>query len=277
VSVSAAVSATTVSYDYRFRVKGDATGGAWVVLSDYSAQTSVVWDTTTYRGKNRLQVTVREVGTTGPVIRSGKTFWVNGIDAATSVTLTTDVASPQAVGQVVTVTGLASGGTGPYEYRFEVRSVTTNGTWQLIQDYSSQTAVSWDTTGYLGKNRLRVLTRKAGSLDKPVKKGKAYWVNAPNAATGADLTVTPGGTQPSGTLIQLSAAGQGGSGSYDYEFQVKGPSTGDQWQVLQAMSTVSTYSWDTTGILGQHRVRVRLKNAGTDDKPVNRGRNLTLQ
>jgi len=58
---------------------------------------------------------------------------------------------------------------------------------------------------------------------------------------------------------------------------VKSPSTRDQWQVLQAMSTVSTYSWDTTGILGQHRVRVRLKNAGTDDKPVNRGRNLTLQ
>ncbi len=82
--------------------------------------------------------------------------------------------------------------------------------------------------------------------------------------------MTPGGSQ-------LSAGAQGGSGSYMYEFQLKGPSTGDKWEVLQAMGTTSTYSWDTTGILGQHRVRVRLKNAGTDDKTVNRGRNLTLQ
>ncbi len=277
VTVSAAVSVTTVSYNYRFRIKGDATGGVWVMLSNYSAQTSVVWDTTTYLGKNRLQVTVREAGTTGPVIRSGKTFWVNGVNAATSVTVATDVASPQTVGQVVTLTGLASGGTGPYAYRFEVRSVTTNGSWQLLQDYSSQASVSWDTTGYPGKNRLRVRARKAGSLDKPVKKGKAYWVNAPNAATAADLTVTPGGTQPSGAAIQLSAQGVGGNGSYDYEFQVKGPSTGGKWQVLQPMGTLSTYNWDTTGLLGRHRVRVRLRNAGTDDKPVKRGRNVTLQ
>jgi|GEM_PF-5260408 len=47
--------------------------------------------------------------------------------------------------------------------------------------------------------------------------------------------------------------------------------------VLQAMSTVPTYRWDSTGLLGRHRVRVRLKNAGTDDKPVKRGRNVTLQ
>ncbi len=124
---------------------------------------------------------------------------------------------------------------------------------------------------------VREKTPTTGSPDKPVKQGKAYWVNAPNAAAGADLTVTPGGTQPSGTAIQLSAQGIGGNGSYDYEFQLKGPSTGDKWQMLQAMSTLSTYNWDTTGILGRHRVRVRLKNAGTDDKPVNRGRNLTLQ
>jgi len=50
---------------------------------------------------------------------------------------------------------------------------------------------------------------------------------------------------------------------------------GDQWQVLQSMSAVSTYTWDTTGSLGQHRVRVM--NTGTDDQPVNRGCNITLQ
>ena len=172
---------------------------------------------------------------------------------------------------------LCYGGAGPYEYRFEVRSVTNNGPWQVLQDYSSQTTASWDTTGYPGKNRVRVLARKAGSPDKPVRQGKAFWVNSLNAATGVDLTVTPGGTQPSGALIQLSAQGLGGSGSYVYEFQLKGPSPGDRWQILQPYSAVSTYSWDTTGRLGTHRVRVRLRNAGTDDKPVNHGRNVTLQ
>ena len=96
-------------------------------------------------------------------------------------------------------------------------------------------------------------------------------------ATGADLSLTPGGTQSSGTLIQLSAQAIGGSGSYVYEFQMKGPSTGDQWVILAPFSAVSTYDWDTTGLLGQYRARVRLKNAGTDDQPVQRGRNLTLE
>jgi len=137
--------------------------------------------------------------------------------------------------------------------------------------------VVWDISTYRSKNRLRVLARQSGSPDKPVRVGQAFWVNTVDAATAADLTVTPGGSQPSGIAIQLSAQGVGGSGSYEYEFQLKGPSTADQWQVLQPMSTVSTYSWDTTGILGQHRVRVRLKNTGTDDKPVTRGRNVTLQ
>ncbi|HEB67550.1 MAG TPA: hypothetical protein ENI93_06350, partial [Gammaproteobacteria bacterium] len=208
VTVSAVVSDTTTSYDYRFRVKGDATGDAWVLLSDYSAQSSVAWDTTAYPGRNRLQVSVRQTGTTGAVIRSGKTYWVNGVDAAQSVTLTSDKPSPQTVGQVVRLSGAASGGSGPYEYRFEVRSVTSNGSWQLLQDYSSQASVDWATNGYLGKNRVRVLARRAGSPDKPVREGRAYWINAPNAATGVDLTLTPDGTQASGTAIQLSAQGQ---------------------------------------------------------------------
>jgi hypothetical protein len=175
------------------------------------------------------------------------------------------------------VKGSAAGGTGPYEYRFEVRSVTNDGDWQLLQDFSTQATASWDTTGYLGKNRIRVLARKAGSLDLPVREGQAYWVNGPNAATDADLTLTPGGTQPSGTPIQLGAQAIGGSGDYLYEFQLKGPSTGDQWAVLAPFGPSPTYDWDTTGLLGQYRVRVQLKNAGTDDQPVSRGRNLTLE
>jgi len=46
---------------------------------------------------------------------------------------------------------------------------------------------------------------------------------------------------------------------------------------LKFADRCSSYSWDTTSILGQHRVRVRLKSVGTEDKPVTRGRNITLQ
>lgn len=277
VTLSAVVDGGVGSYEYRFRIKGDATSDAWVVLSDYSPQATFVWDTTAYLGKNRLQVSARAAGSTDTPINSGQTFWVNGIDPADTVTLATDLTSPQEVGQVITLTGTAAGGTGPYEYRFEVRSVTNDGDWQLLQDFSRAASANWDTTGYLGKNRIRVLARKADSLDEPVKQGQAYWVNAPNAATDADLSVTPGGTQPSGTPIQLGAQGIGGSSSYVYEFQLKGPSTGDQWEILQPYSANPTYDWDTTGLLGQYRVRVQLKNAGTDDEPVTRGRNLTLE
>jgi len=67
------------------------------VLSDYSPQSTFVWGTAGYLGKNRLQGSVRPAGSTDTPVNSGKTFWVNGVDAPDTVTLTTDPGSPQEV------------------------------------------------------------------------------------------------------------------------------------------------------------------------------------
>ena len=44
-------------------------------------------------------------------------------------------------------------------------------------------------------------------------------------ATGATLDAGPASPQAAGTAITLSAAGAGGSGIYEYQFYIKGPTT----------------------------------------------------
>jgi len=278
VTLTATVDGGVSGYEFRFRVRGDATGGVWVVLNDFSPQSTWVWDTSAYTGSDRLQVSVRTAGATnGPYIHSGMNFTINAAGAAEAVTLTADPVSPQTVGQVVILSAAASGGTGPYEYRFEARSVTADGDWQALQDFAAASNATWNTSGWLGQNRIRVLARRAGTLDEPVKQGDAYWVNTPGAICVVDLTLTPGGTQPSGTPILLTAQALDGVGPPEYQFQLRGPSTNGAWAVVRDFAQQATYSWDTSGLVGDYRLRVLARNAGTDDQPVSRGRNLTLE
>lgn len=277
VNLSAATVGVTGSYEYRFRVKGPATGDVWQVLQAYSATSTYAWNTTAYAGKNRIQVQARPVGTTDVPLKSAQTFWVNSVAAAQAVDYTTNIASPQTTGAVVNINAQATGGTGSYEYQFRVKKAGAGNAWVLLQDWSTLSAASWNTTAYLGNHRIQVKARNVNSTDLAVKIGRNYWVNDLNPATSAAIATDLTSPQAVGSTVVITGTGTGGTSNYDYRFRIKGPSTGDVWQVLQDWSAVNTTSWNTTGYVGSHRVQVQLKNAGTEDRPVRKALTFVIQ
>lgn len=277
VPLSAQIVGLTGAYEYRFRINGPATGGNWQILQDYSASTTYNLDTTTFLGKNRVQVQARPAGTTDTPYKDGQTLWVNSTNAATSVTITDSLPNPQYTGTAVTLTAQAAGGSGTYAYQFRIKGPSTNNAWVVIQDYSTNASVTWDTTGILGQTRVQVLAINAGSLDKPVKAGVNVWLNALDALTGVSLSASPASPQAVGTVVTLTAAPtSGGNGTYLYRFRIR-PAAGGTWQVLQDWSNSATYAWDTTAYSGSYRLQVQAVNANSTDEPVHHGLTYTVQ
>lgn len=197
------------------------------------------------------------------------TITVNPLgDTVTDAALTTDIESPQTDGASVILTAQATGGNGNVEYQFRVKGPSTSNQWVILQDYSSVASIVWDTTGALGKNRLQVKARNAGTQDTPAKDTITFWVNDVNPTT--EVTLTTNETSPAtiGTVVTLTGQGIGGTGSYEYQFRVKGPATDDAWQILQDFSISNTTTWDTTTYPGKNRIQVRARNLGSTDRWV---------
>jgi cell wall-associated protease len=92
--------------------------------------------------------------------------------------LTADKANPQPVGTTVTFTAAASGGTGPYEYRW----VHYNGSkWAVGQEWSTSNTFTWTPT-VAADHCIQVFVRSAGSTS----------ANTPKVWKGQHFLVTTG-------------------------------------------------------------------------------------
>ena len=171
VEVSALLKGANANYEFEFSVLtlGSPTP---IVIQRYSRSPYVKWNTTEYEGANKLQVQARLIGSTATPISGILLYRVNALPSAKTVTLTSDLASPQPIGSKITLTGSASGGSGNYEYKFQFIGANSKGV--TLQDWSSDDTVTWDTQGYLGVYLIQVLSRNAGSTDKPALRVLSY-------------------------------------------------------------------------------------------------------
>ncbi len=93
-------------------------------------------------------------------------MWVP--DPASAVTLTRSTGSavvPE--GTVVTLTAVASGGSGSYEYRYWLKGPATGSQYTLLQDYAPSGTYLFDTTGRLGKNVIKIEARNQRAAPTP--------------------------------------------------------------------------------------------------------------
>jgi hypothetical protein len=77
----------------------------------------------------------------------------------TSVSLRSDLPSPQPEGTTVTFTAQADGGSGDYEYKFFLKDPSDQ--WSIIREYSSEPDSIWIATGN-GENAIQACARNAG-------------------------------------------------------------------------------------------------------------------
>jgi len=171
-------------------------------------------------------------------------------------TLSAIPADGATAGVVVTFTGSAVGGTGPYEYEFQAR--LAGGSFAVSQPFSSSNRWTWDTTGSLaGSYEVRVNVRSAGST-APFE---ARTTIPYTLSMGATLTPSPAGPRVPGTPVTWTASASGGSGGYEYQIWFWNGS----WSIVKDYNVVGDrWNWNTTGLAdGTYYVLVYARNAGS--------------
>ena len=184
---------------------------------------------------------------------------------ASQLVVATDVLSPQSVGKKITFTATASGGTGYYEFYFMLRDPNT-GTWSVGQAYSVKSSWTWDTAGLTpGTYAIQVWAKNAGSTESyEAYQGISYTLDAPpTPVTGVTVSMDKVSPQSVGAKVTFSAEATGGSGNYEYYYTVRDPNTGT-WNVGQAYSGNSIWTWDTTGLgTGDYTIQVWARSVGS--------------
>jgi len=256
VTFTAAGSGGTGSYEYQFSTK--TTGTAYVVAQPYSASNTWIWNPA-ITGPFDIKVDVRNAGSTAASEASGNIFFYQITIAtapATAVTIVPDVATPQVVGTPVTFTATASGGSGPYEYRFWVN---IGAGFLVAQDYSTNNTFVWIPTT-VGNYDIMVDVRNTGSTVLRDTFGKVFFYQIqPAAATAVSVTPDKASPQAPGTPVVFTAAGSGGSGSYEYRFWLN---SGSGYAVVQNYSTLPTWTW-IPSLTGNYDVLVDVRSVGS--------------
>jgi len=260
--------ADSAEYEFLWRLRGDATDNAWLVLRDFDSLPAFEWNSTGFAGRNIIQFRARRIGTNGPDVRTRTRVWVDEIDPAISVSLSADAASPVSVGEVVMLTGIAeNAGGGSFEYQFTLQP--GNGAEPVIlQEFNVSNQITFDTSNFLGRNRIVVRARKAGTNDFPVKDRRIIWVNDIDPVVAGSLVADVQSPQPSGSLINFVAEAVGGAGTPEFAFQVRDITNGGKWETFRDFEPNNTASWLAPSTVGEFRFRSLIRNAGSLDRPV---------
>jgi len=161
VTFTAAASGGSGAYEYQFKLRNPA--GVWSVGRAYAAAPSWTWNTTGLAaGAYKIEVWARNSGSTA-AWEAYKNMSFSLAAPASAVTLTPNAASPQSVGNKITFTAAASGGSGSYVYQFRLR--TPSGVWSVARDYSSTPTWTWSTTAAqaAGSYLVEVWAKNTGS------------------------------------------------------------------------------------------------------------------
>jgi hypothetical protein len=243
-----------INNEYRFWLNS---GTGFVLAQDYSSNNSWTWSPAAI-GNYDILVDVRTAGSI--VVREASTtisfFQVRSSTPATGVTLTSNLASPQATGTPITFTAVATGAAGPFEYRYWVN---TGAGFQLVRDYFASGTFVWTPTT-AGAYDILVDVRTIGNTALREASNKIFFYQIqPAPATAVAITPSLASPQLHGTPVTFTAAGSGGTGKYEYRFWLN---TGTGYAIVQDYSTLPTWTW-IPALAGHYDLLVDVRSLGS--------------
>jgi hypothetical protein len=125
----------------------------------------------------------------------------------------------------------------------------------VVQSWSAATTFAWNTAGQVAGNYLYTAwardTSSAGTqcdslgCKDAVMAAQTFSLST-MSCTSVNDAPSPGSPQGSGTPVTFTASSTGCAHPL-YQFWIRPP--GGAWQVVQAWSTATTFSWNTTGVV----------------------------
>ena len=150
ITITANVTGGAGGYTYKFIIN-DTTNDSWYKLQDYKGTNSIVWKATS-AGTKRIMVDVKDKA--GNKVATNISIKVNG---TVSVPLSAELKSSAVTvkqGEAVTLTAVAKGGSGKYNYKFIINDKTDD-KWYRLQDFGANNVITWKATTP-GTKRLMV-------------------------------------------------------------------------------------------------------------------------
>ena len=261
------VSFRAVAYDperdplqYKFLLKGPSTGYTWTEMTSWTSRNIWTWRTSFFDiGYNEIMVYVKD-GKHSPDYDDKKIcgYMILGFIPRPNLppvitSFGSSLPSPQYAGSTViwSATAIDPEGYQVY-YRFMLNGPSTGYTWRVVQDWSLSNAWTWRTSD-IDIGRSQVIVQVRDGLHAPPtgwddQASAAFSIvvkpNLPPVITS--LTPDKPSPQASGTAIKWTAAATDPDRDpIYYRFWLKGPSTGNTWQIVRDWSTSNTWTWSS--------------------------------
>ncbi len=182
-----------------------------------------------------------------------------------SLKITADRTSPVLLATVgsVAFTVHAAGQSGNYEYKFWLKGPSTGNEWKVAQDYSASAAYSW-IPAQEGSYTVWAFARDAAGVGPEASAWMPFDVVRDSPATSVELMAdkTSPALKATVGMVTFTPRAAGGRGRYEYQFWLKGPSTGNEWKVAQDYGVSGSFSW-TPMQAGHYLLWVNARNSGS--------------
>ena len=248
--VQAHVSGGSGTYTYRYQIHNLETDG-WSYVTEETASPTYTWIAQT-AGKREFYVEVRD--SNEEVVRSEAVkVEVKAKEKPLSVTGKASV-SEVAVGNTVTISATAAGGTGNYTYSFLIHNLENDTWYRWAFDKNAQHV--WTASGSGNREFFAEVKDAAGT----VVRSASMKVNI--KTYDVPLTITGNVSKHqvnAGEQVVIYAAVAGGSGNYTYSFLIHNLDT-DAWYRFGDFGTASQYVWTANGS-GNREFFVEVKDA----------------
>jgi Putative Ig domain/Glucodextranase, domain B len=258
ISFTAAATGGNAPYQFKWWVFN---GTAWFVMQDWSTNTSLTWRPWA-AGNYIVAVWGRNAGVSADASQAmAQVNYVvsTGTSSPTLAvtTLTSSLASPQPPNTSISFTAAASGGTGPYQFKWWVYDGTA---WWVVQNWSTSATLAWRPSAS-GNYIVAVWARNAGvTVDASQAMTQVNYVVSSSTVQLkiAGLTSNVATPQPANTAISFTANAAGGAAPYQFKWWVY---NGSGWWVVQDWTSSATLTW-RPATAGNYIVAVWARNAG---------------
>ena len=251
VKITAEAAGGTGVYTYSFLMHNTDTD-SWYRFPGFSANSTLEW-TASSVGNREFFAEVKDG--TGKVVRSAAVkVSVKAIGTELSITgLSTKYYT--SVGDNITISGIAKGGSGQYTYSFLVHNKDT-GSWYRYSEFISNDTLNW-VAASIGNREFFVEVKD--SAGKVVRSSAIDIVTKKEYVDLAIITKSSCENTSVGENIKLTAYAIGGDGNYTYSYLVYNKDTGS-WYRYSGFTKSNTLEW-TASSAGNREFYAEVKDS----------------